>query len=428
MGVCCSSGKKVPDKSDKYKDKSDGSPVKDVSNKGNTSQQVLKFPDEHQSAGNNSKLVVIDSIPLVGNKGEKESDKSKKGESVEKSKESPKNSQKQQAPSNPFAFEIPKRDEMTNPDEFNFKKKNPLEIADPNKIEVDFKEADFDKGGFGDGPMDSNFLDDQPYNQISQNSNGMRLPTSSKDIHQDSLLEEGRELLEELQEAANLNPFYAGGFEKKKSAPPFVPDQNLVYRYQAECLKNLPQSQHQFLKYIELMSLPTQGTEINEENLLDNGYQADSRVKNKNNLIMIANDRVGNVELPLWDVFKFTSNDYITRQSANYVDPSFQFEKNLLTTEGLRATSIRKLPAYVIFDEETMAEGMVFSDRNLTSISAAVACLIHFDNKLKTKLVKNLIFPQNVRMVDLEHRTDAKQVRHVHGQASHQRSDEDDPD
>ena len=42
-----------------------------------------------------------------------------------------------------------------------------------------------------------------------------------------------------------------------------------------------------------------------------------------------------------------------------------------------------------------MAEGMIFSDRNVTAVSAALACLIHYDNRQKSRLIKMLIHPHN---------------------------------
>lgn len=263
------------------------------------------------------------------------------------------------------------------PDEYS---QRPLELSKHDSNQIDFHVSELhDRSELVDLDMSRKLS----YDFRSGQMEAQLRPQFSL---QDSIYEEGNELLAEIKETPN----------RVKLQPEDDSSKNLIYTYRADCLKSLPQNQQQFVKYIELMSLPTQSPDMLDDNLLDNCYQADSRVQVKNNLITAANDRIGDIVLPVWDAFKFTSTDYVERQSKNFIDQNFSFDQKTLKSEGLKEVRIRDQHNPVIFHEETMAEGIIFSDRNLTPISSALACLIHFDSKLKTKLVKQLIFPQSV--------------------------------
>lgn len=409
MGCCASSTKKVPTKSDRYKDNTPVDPPVMGQYQDLQLPVLNKVAEEQTSPTHPTMFGKVPSAPAGA------------GDVLDKNQQKPANTSPTlqgqgmlaQRAEGTFATTLHANLNQNNRIEEGLAREtNPERIQkEPpiqDSIKIDFNDSEIRKENFIEGSFDSNLLDE---NDLA------KYQIRSPEDRDDSFAADAN-FLADIRERETYGTM--AEFDFKKSASQALIDKNLVYKYQAECLKPLPQTQHEFLKYIELMSLPSQNNQALEENLLDNGYQTDSRVKAKNNLIMNANCKIGKVELPLWDAFKFTSNEYILRQAASYTDPDYQFDKSVLTSEGLRETSIRKLNNYIIFSEETMAEGMVFSDRNLTAISAAVACLIHFDNKLKTKLVKNLIYPQNVRFAKLEHRAGAEPVRHVHGKAAHQ--------
>lgn len=167
-----------------------------------------------------------------------------------------------------------------------------------------------------------------------------------------------------------------------------------IYKYMAECLKPLNETQSQLRRYFELMNPPVVEHEVFGENLLDNGFEADSRSDLKNLLIRQANSKVNGFDLPIWDAFAHTSGPLL-ENPENFEDKTFSFDKDTLRLQNLKISRLRDYDSPVIYHEETMAEGLIFSERNLTPISAALACLIHYDNKLKSRLIKRLIYPHD---------------------------------
>jgi hypothetical protein len=170
-----------------------------------------------------------------------------------------------------------------------------------------------------------------------------------------------------------------------------------IYRYRARSLYELPDITSAFERYNEMVSMPNQKVEDSiKADLLDSNYLAEERTKMKNTLIVNANSQLKYTELPVWIPFQHTSKTYIFSLSSDFTDPYFEFSEKVLREGNLTSKKIRQYENPSIFHEDTMAEGIVFSERNLTSISAALSCLIHFDARLRTRLVKNLIYPQDV--------------------------------
>jgi hypothetical protein len=255
---------------------------------------------------------------------------------------------------------------------------------------------------------------DELNNQNPNNSISLRLP-SDMDLNGKSLAAEsfknggdqnqGDDMDDDQNLLADLNFGFKKGetrFAEQQDQQMTSPNSHMFYhKYQAECLAKLSENQHQFLRYHELLTVNLEQGVPNspEEWLLDTGYQSDSIVSIKNNCIRKANNYINKLLMPPWEPFRHTASEEIAKTAANYVDPDYQFDQATLAAQSLRAVRIRDHPNPIIYHEETMAEGMIFSDRNLTPISSALACLIHFDNTLKTKLVKNLIYPQNVGLL-----------------------------
>ena len=129
-------------------------------------------------------------------------------------------------------------------------------------------------------------------------------------------------------------------------------------------------------------------------NLLDNDFEAESRVEKKNKFIRKANSQINGIDAPIWNAFEQNPIDY-AEVGRNFEDKTFSFDQNVLRSSNLHPMKIRDLESPIIYHEDTMAEGMIFSDRNVTAVSAALACLIHYDNRQKSRLIKMLIHPHN---------------------------------
>lgn len=170
-----------------------------------------------------------------------------------------------------------------------------------------------------------------------------------------------------------------------------------LYRYRAKPLYALADIPSAFDRYNEMVGMPNlRVEEIMQGSLLDANYLAEERTKQKNALIVSANSQLKYIELPVWVPFQHTNSTYIMSLSPDFTDPYFEFSEKVLKDEHLVSKRIRQYDNPDIFHDDTMAEGIVFSERNLTPISAALSCLIHFDARLKTRLVKHLIYPQHV--------------------------------
>ena len=171
-----------------------------------------------------------------------------------------------------------------------------------------------------------------------------------------------------------------------------------IYRYRSKPLYALPDITRAFDRYNEMVGMPNQKVEDSiKGDLLDSNYLAEERTKIKNSLIINANSKLKYIDLPVWDTNKHTEMYYIFKMGNDFKDSEFEFSEKVLKEEKLTSKRIRDYGDPSIFHEETMAEGIIFSERNLTPISAALSCLIHFDSRLRTRLVKNLIYPQDVR-------------------------------
>ena len=170
-----------------------------------------------------------------------------------------------------------------------------------------------------------------------------------------------------------------------------------LYRYRAKPLYALADIPSAFDRYNEMVAMPNlRVEETMQGSLLDANYLAEERTKQKNALIVSANSQLKYIELPVWVPSQHTDSTKIMGLSPDFTDPYFEFSEKVLKDEHLVSKRIRQYENPDIFHDDTMAEGIVFSERNLTPISAALSCLIHFDARLKTRLVKHLIYPQHV--------------------------------
>ena len=156
---------------------------------------------------------------------------------------------------------------------------------------------------------------------------------------------------------------------------------------------------------------------INECDMIDNLKKIDEMNKKKNNNILRVsfldetmknrkydeifrlNNKINGFEIEKWDpeihqnLKKYTL-DY------DFMDKSFQFDEETLNEKGLILIRAKNLDnsKYKIFTDLSIPEGIIGSSVSpgITAITAAMCMLLSFDNKFKTKMIKNLIHPQKM--------------------------------
>jgi hypothetical protein len=161
------------------------------------------------------------------------------------------------------------------------------------------------------------------------------------------------------------------------------------YNYLLKDARNLRISPNQFQKFEELLS--NRDTPIEEQAYVDQiGNQYEQFIEKRTEFIYDKTAEINGLTLVRWDLL-FPSS--VEEQEAFY-DEEFKFSAEMLRREGLREYRIRDRQQPTIYHEDTIAEGVIFSELNLTAVSAALTSLIQFDERYKTKLIKARIFPQ----------------------------------
>ena len=422
MGVCCSTGKKSPN-AEKYKEIRDEK-VGLVGNEQNNQQGEPKKKEDAAPDPSNKDEVQIKNTNNMNSISQPQAAISRNERMVSGRENNngqnimiDKNQVNKNAENGLIPNLAPIRDAnmRNNPSEtlmnsIQIQKTNTIKQNEKNKVKLENSSDSLKLDNFDGNQMMDNIK--SPSLSNNDDFQGINMSRISMDKFDESgQLDEGKLEQSELQELF-LMPKQKEKQEGQENGKIRYPVNNLIqsssksdlqvpntsykYKYLTPCLRVLREDQTQYNRYIELMNLPYVKIKEEEANLLDNGFDSDTRSIIKNQLIREARSKINGFDMVLWDPLLHTSDDYFIHQGENYKDNDFQFDRKSLESKNLRTIRIRDQPNATIFHEETIAEGMIFSDWNLTPVSSALACLIHFDSKLKTRLVKNLIYPHRV--------------------------------
>ena len=207
----------------------------------------------------------------------------------------------------------------------------------------------------------------------------------------ESMKEWSKNLFSTLVADGHAVPHQPGGAANLKG-------EEYVYKWRTTCLKHLKEGEKEFLRYVELTkeigNVSQMGNMYNEQqantDLLDTGFLYENRMKTKNDAILKFNSEINGREFEIWDVNKHVRP--IKRAPGDlYTDEAFRFDASVL--KNYKLIRIPDIPTMIVYHEETLAEGIIFSEVNITAVSSALACLIHYDNRMKTRLIKHIIFP-----------------------------------